>query len=108
MSSYIAKVGYRDNDSVEEYYEAGKKAKKAIAMIMDGIEDDDMGKVEMAAKKAWKAVKTMCEISKDMEEQFNDRDGRGVQNGRTNYRGDEDWNERDDKMMERRMRNMRY
>lgn len=125
MSSFLIGFGGRDNGgSVQDYKKAGKKAKKAIAMIMDGIENGDASMVEEGAEDAWKSVKTMCEISDDMAHQYGERRYDGMYNrgsgegsnfrgndawgqrhdrNMPNYRHDDDWNERDDEWMERRM-----
>ena len=101
---------------VEEYKHAGKKAKTGLSMVMDGVEQGDMDKVVEGVEKAWKGVETMCEISKEMEEQYGERrhdemDERGGRYG-SRYdnrydRRDDEWNERDDEWMKRRMRDSR-
>ena len=52
---------------------------------------------------AWEGVKKMCEISKEMKQQYGERrfDSRGMDSR------DHEWNERDEEWMERRMRNSR-
>lgn len=119
----MMRYGNRDNGGVEEYKEAGKKAKEGIEMVMDAVESGDMKMVVEGAEKAFKAVKKMCEISDDMESQYGERryddmdmrDGYGSRmygryGNRMDGYGDQhrrEWNERDDRMMERRMRDAR-
>lgn len=119
----MMRYGNRDNGGVEEYKEAGKKAKEGIEMVMDAVESGDMKMVVEGAEKAFKAVKKMCEISDDMESQYGERryDDMGMRDGygsrmygrygnRMDGYGDQhrrEWNERDDRMMERRMRDAR-
>lgn len=103
--SYLVRFGRRDNGaSVEEYNEAGKEAKKGLAIIMEAIEKDDLQSANEGMEMAWEGVKTMCEISKEMKQQYGER--RYNTRGGTNYRHD-DWNERDDEWMERRVRDSR-
>lgn len=110
---------FKDNDSIE-YKEAGKRAKNGIAMVMDGIENNDMRMVMEGAEKAWDGVRTMCSISDEMEDRYSERrydnmDMRGGYSNRGsygnrggyNYRQENDWNQRDDEMMTRRMRDAR-
>ena len=109
MGSYV--IRFRKNEDVDDYKRAGKKAKHGLAMIMDGLERGDKDMIVEGAEKAWKGVKTMCEISDEMEEQYserrNDRMDERNYNRRSDYRHDGDWNERDDEWMERRMRDSR-
>jgi hypothetical protein len=123
MGYVMMRYGNRDNGGVEEYKEAGKKAKEGIEMVMDAVESGDMKMVVEGAEKAFKAVKKMCEISDDMESQYGERryDDMGMRDGygsrmygrygnRMDGYGDQhrrEWNERDDRMMERRMRDAR-
>ena len=123
MGYVMMRYGNRDNGGVEEYKEAGKKAKEGIEMVMDAVESGDMKMVVEGAEKAFKAVKKMCEISDDMESQYGERryDDMGIRDGygsrmygrygnRMDGYGDQhrrEWNERDDRMMERRMRDAR-
>lgn len=123
MGYVMMRYGNRDNGGVEEYKEAGKKAKEGIEMVMDAVESGDMKMVVEGAEKAFKAVKKMCEISDDMESQYGERryddmdmrDGYGSRmygryGNRMDGYGDQhrrEWNERDDRMMERRMRDAR-
>lgn len=114
---YMMRFG--GSEDAKEYKHAGKKAKHGLSMVMDGVERGDMEMVVEGVEKAWKGVETMCEISKEMEEQYaerrhdemDERGGRyGTRGGRGGYydnrydRREEDWNERDDEMMRRRMR----
>lgn len=114
--SYV--VMFRGSDDVRDYHRAGKKAKHGISMVMEGLEKSDKDMILEGAEKAWHGVKTMCEISNEMEEQygerrfndnFHDRDEWGQRHDRDgfNYRHDGDWNERDDEWMERKMRDSR-
>lgn len=123
MGYVMMRYGNRDNGGVEEYKEAGKKAKEGIEMVMDAVESGDMKMVVEGAEKAFKAVKKMCEISDDMESQYGERryDDMGMRDGygsrmygrygnRMDGYGDQhrrEWNERDDRMMERRIRDAR-
>lgn len=123
MGYVMMRYGNRDNGGAEEYKEAGKKAKEGIEMVMDAVESGDMKMVVEGAEKAFKAVKKMCEISDDMESQYGERryDDMGMRDGygsrmygrygnRMDGYGDQhrrEWNERDDRMMERRMRDAR-
>ena len=101
-------IRFRSNEDVQEYKHAGKKAKHGLSMVMDGIEQNDMDMVVEGAEKAWKGIKTMCDISDEMEEQYGERRRDDINerygNRHYNYRNENEWNERDDKMMERRMR----
>lgn len=108
---YMMRFG--GSEDAKEYKHAGKKAKSGLSMVMDGVEQGDMDMVVEGVEKAWKGVETMCDISRKMEEQygerhdnFHDRDEWGQRYDRRgfNYRNDGDWNERDDEMMRRRMR----
>ena len=108
MGSYAMRFGNRvvqfgNRNGTEEYDKAGKEAKKGLAMIMEAIEEDNMQNAKEGLEIAWEGVKQMCEISKEMKQQFGERrhDSRGM-NSR-----DGDWNERDEEWMERRMRNSR-
>lgn len=113
-----------NEEDVSEYKHAGKKAKSGLSMVMDGVEQGDMDMVVEGVEKAWKGVETMCEISKEMEEQYGERrhDGMDERGGRYGSRGgrygsrydnrydrrDDEWNEReDDEWMKRRMRDSR-
>ena len=115
---YMMRLAGSEEDT-REYKHAGKKAKSGLSMVMDGVEQGDMDMVVEGVEKAWKGVETMCDISKTMEEQYaerrhdemDERGGRyGTRGGRGGYydnrydRREEDWNERDDEMMRRRMR----
>jgi hypothetical protein len=129
MGYVMMRYGNRGNGDVAEYKEAGKKAKEGIEMITYAVDSGDKQMIVEGAEKAFKAVKKMCEISDDMESQYGERrnDGMGMRGGygmRGNYgnrdfshygdqyenfgnRGENyrrEWNERDDRMMERRMR----
>ena len=97
---------FRSSSDVEDYRHAGKKAKHGIRMIMDGIEDNNFDMIHEGAEMAWDGVKSMCEISAEMEALYGERrhDGFGDGTTRHNYRHYGEWNERDDEMMERRMR----
>lgn len=106
MGSYLMRFVRRDgNGDVRQYEEAGKDAKKGLAIIMEAIDNNDLQSAKEGMEMAWEGVKTMCEISKEMKQQFGDRryDNRG---GGMNNR-DGDWNERDDQWMERRVRDSR-
>lgn len=106
MAGYM--IRFRSEDDVQDYKHAGKKAKSGIAMVMDGVERGDMDMIVEGAKKAYKGVKTMCEISDEMEQQFVGRDNYNRRDGGGMYSRDEhQWNERDDDMLERRMRDSR-
>lgn len=101
---------FRSNEDVAEYKEAEKKAKNGLAMIMEGVDNNDMSAVMEGVEKAWKGVKKMTEISSEMEEQYGERRNDGMQMrdaySRRNYsnRHNDEWNERDEEWMERRMR----
>ena len=100
MSSYLMRFGRRDgNGDVRQYEEAGKNAKKGLAIIMEAIEENDLQSAKDGMAMAWEGVKTMCKISKEMKQQYGERryDNRG--GGMNNHNGD--WNERDDEWMER-------
>ena len=111
MGSYAMRFGNRvvqfgeknGDGGNQQYDEAGKEAKKGLAMIMEAIDEDDMQNAKEGLEMAWNGVKQMCEISKEMKQQYGER--------RYNSRGmnsrDSDWNERDEEWMERRMRNSR-
>ena len=95
---------FRGGD-VEDYKAAGRRAKKGLSMIMDGIEDKDMDMIVRGAEKAYSGVKEMCDISDDMEEQYGER-----RNSRHDGEWDEsehDWNVHDDDRLQKRMHNMR-
>lgn len=104
MGSYMMKFGRRENADVRDYEDAGKTAKKGLAMIMEAIDNDDLQSAKEGMEMAWEGVKTMCEISNEMKQQYGER--RYNNRGGMNYRHD-DWNERDDDWMERRMRDSR-
>lgn len=101
---------FRSNEDVAEYKEAAKKAKNGLAMIMEGADNNDMSAVMEGVEKAWQGVKQMCDISKEMEDQYGERRNDGMQMrdnySRRNYsrRNNDDRNERDEEWMERRMR----
>ena len=105
MGSYLIRFGRRDgNGDVRQYEEAGKDAKKGLAMIMEAIDNNDLQSAKEGMEMAWEGVKTMCEISKEMKQQYGERryNGRDYHNrGGYNRRDDGDWNERDDEWMER-------
>ena len=101
---------FRSNEDVAEYKEATKKAKNGLAMIMEGADNNDMSAVMEGVEKAWHGLKKMTSISHEMEDQYGERRNDGMQT-RDNYsrrsysrRDNDDWNERDDEWMERRMR----
>lgn len=98
------RFGRRENADVRDYEDAGKNAKKGLAMIMEAIDNDDLQSAKEGMEMAWEGVKTMCEISNEMKQQYGER--RYNNRGGMNYRHD-DWNERDDDWMERRMRDSR-
>lgn len=100
----MVRFGRRENGDVREYEDAGKEAKKGLAMIMEAIDNDDLQSAKEGMEMAWEGVKTMCEISKEMKQQYGERryNSRGGMNNRH-----DDWNERDDDWMERRMRDSR-
>ena len=110
-------VRFRSSADVKDYKDAGKMAKKGLAMVMDAVEKNDMRMAMEGAEKAWKGVKTMCDISDEMEEQYSERrydsygsyGSRGYDYDNRNYnmRDDGEWNRRDDEWMERRMRDAR-
>jgi hypothetical protein len=133
MGSYAMRFGnrivrYGERDDVNQYEDAGKEAKKGLAMIMEAIEENNLQSAKEGMEMAWEGVKTMCIISKEMKQQYGERsnDGIGMRGGyygnrdfshygdqyenfgnrSVNYRHD-DWNERDDEWMERRMRDAR-
>ena len=110
MGYVMMRYGRRDNSDVKEYEEAGKEAKKGLAMIMEAIEHDDLQSAQEGMEMAWEGVKTMCEISKEMKQQYGERryNGRDYnRRGGMYSRDNSDWNERDDEWMERRMRDSR-
>ena len=95
---------------VEQYEKAGKEAKKGLAMIMEAIEENNLEAAKEGMEMAWEGVKQMCDISKEMKQQYGERryNTRGGMNGRDGMNNrNEDWNERDDEWMERRMRDSR-
>jgi len=108
-------IMFRGGSDAEDYKKAGKEAKKGLAMVMDAIENNDMRMAMEGAEKAWKGVKTMCEISDEMEQQYGERryDSMGMRgygnryDGRYGNREHDEWNSRDDEWMERRMRDSR-
>lgn len=110
MGYMMMRFGRRGNDEankgggVEQYEKAGKEAKKGLAMIMEAIEENNLQSAKEGMEMAWEGVKQMCDISKEMKQQYGERryDTRGGMNSRG-----EDWNERDDEWMERRMRDSR-
>ena len=114
MGSYMMRFGnrivrYGERGETKEYDEAGKQAKKGLAVIMEAIEGNDLEAAKDGMEMAWEGVKRMCDISKEMKQQYGERrydsrsyNGRGGMSNR-----DDDWNERDDQWMERRMRDSR-
>lgn len=110
-------IRFRSSGDVEDYKHAGKKAKYGVKLVMDGLEDGDKAMIMEGAEKVWDGVKTMCDISDEMEAQFGERrsdyftdngEWRQRYNRRgVNYRHEDDWNQRDDEWMERRMRDSR-
>lgn len=103
---------FRGNGDVEDYKQAGKEAKRGIKMVMDAVERNDMQMAMEGASMAWNGVKTMCDISKEMEDQYGERrydnmDTRGYGERYGNRYDRHEWNQRDDEMMERRMRDSR-
>ena len=86
-------------------------------MVMDAVERNDMQMAMEGASMAWNGVKTMCYISKEMEDQYGERrydnmDTRGYGERYGNRYDNRDydrheWNQRDDEMMERRIRDSR-
>ncbi len=116
MGVMMLRFGRRGNNEantgngVERYEKAGKEAKKGLAMIMEAIDENNLEAAKEGMEMAWEGVKQMCDISKEMKQQYgerryNNRDGMNGRDG-MNSRG-EDWNERDDEWMERRMRDSR-
>ncbi len=96
-------VQFGNRNGTEEYDKAGKEAKKGLAMIMEAIEENNLEAAKEGMEMAWEGVKQMCEISKEMKQQYGERryNSRGMDNR------DGDWNERDEEWMERRIRNSR-
>ena len=88
---------FNRRSDVEDYHNAGKKAKHGLKMVMDGLERGDHDMILAGAEKAWRGVRTMCDISGEMEEQYGERSAHN----------ENEWNERDDQWMERRMRDSR-
>lgn len=110
MGVMMLRFGKRGNNEakngsgVEQYEKAGKEAKKGLAMIMEAIEENNLEAAKEGMEMAWEGVKQMCDISKEMKQQYGERryDTRGGMNSRG-----EDWNERDEDWMERRVRDSR-
>lgn len=104
-------IRFRSSGDVQEYKDAGKKAKQGLSMVMEAVENNDMHRAMEGAEMAWKGVKQMCDISDEMEQQYGERrngdmgmrDG-GSMGNRYSNRDWHEWNQRDDEMMERRMR----
>ena len=107
MGVMMMRFGSRGNaeakkgGGVERYEKAGKEAKKGLAMIMEAIDENNLEAAKEGMEMAWMGVKQMCDISKEMKQQYGERsyNNRDGMNGRV-----EEWNERDDEWMERRMR----
>ena len=99
----LVRYGEREGQGTGEYEKAGKEAKKGLAMIVEAVEEDNMQNAKEGLEMAWEGVKKMCEISKEMKQQYGERrfDSRGMDSR------DHEWNERDEEWMERRMRNSR-
>lgn len=128
MGSYMMRFGNRiikfgddNNDNrqdVEMYDEACDEAKKGLAIVLEGFDNEDGEAIEMGVSRAWEGIKTMKRLSDKMKHQFGARrfDNRGGYNGRNYGRGgtygnrirDEhgDWNQRDDEWMEHRLNRM--
>lgn len=127
MGSFVMRFGNRivrfgddenentNSQDVEMYDEACKEAKKGIAIIMEGLDSEDGETIEMGAARAWEGIKTMKKLANKMKRQFGERrfDSRGYNNrnygrggtyGNRSHDDREEWNERDDEWMERRMR----
>lgn len=127
MASYLMRFGNRlvkfgddNNDNgqdVEMYEEACKESKKGLALVMEGLDQGDADTIEMGAARAWEGIKTMKRLSDKMKRQFGSRRGYvGMRGGYGNSgnHGDfvnrmdgydnQDWNKRDEDMMDRRMR----
>ena len=64
---------FRSNGDADDYKDAGKRAKQGIAMVMDGLEKGDSDMILAGAEKAWRGVRTMCDISQEMEDRYSDR-----------------------------------
>lgn len=103
------------DDGMERYEAAEKAAKSGLAIAMDGLESGEAALIKEGIAQAWEGVKEICAISKEMKGEFGERRG-GYRDGyrggyaRGGYRGnyrDIEWGERDDEMMERRMRDSR-
>lgn len=90
-------IVFRRDGEADEYRNAGKTAKKGLSMVIEGLDRNNAEMVMEGAKKAWKGVKRMCDISEEMEDKYSER--RSLMT-----RDHDDWNERDDEWMERRMR----
>ena len=106
MSRYA--MMFRSNKgNIAEYNAAVREAKNGLAMVMDGLEADHKGMIAEGAEMAWDGLKRVCAVSEEMKEQYGERRG-----GSMNYHHDnygmksyhKEWNDDDDRMMERRMR----
>ena len=93
---------FRNNEQVDEYNEALKKIKEGISMVMDGLDGSSKQMIAQGAEMAWDSVMKVCDLSKEMEEQFSKREN-GGEDWRYARRSHE-WNDEDDRMMTRRMR----
>jgi hypothetical protein len=107
--TYLARFNRKENEDAERYEKATKEVKIGLSMVMDGLENNDMGMVANGAARAWDGNMEICELSEKMKRQYGERgyDGRGGNYGnRVGYyeRRDGDWNQRDDEFMMRRMR----